>query len=204
MPESIQQKIITMIEDGYSPKQIIASNPRYNRYRTHIKQLFTHKRMKEGLKEMHNEWHICSFDISESLYTKWCNKFGKDSAYLCWDSRNHSFDRYGAQSTIFMKNFKGNIGYNNLLSMLDNYKSQLNFEYTDTYTLWDTCILTSSLPPEIVCCDIYGETITPLLRRLDTITYHYEEAGIANSFTMSAKDYRCLADLRCCAKHYKA
>lgn len=202
-------EITRLIKAGFTLSQIAKINPRYKRYRGNIKSEFYHWHLKEMplLKKMHNEWHICKSDTAIELYTEWCNKHGRDFVYLCSDSKDHSFDRYilkGIPPIVFMKNFMGSIKYTHLLNMLDRYKCRLDFEYSYTYTLWNTCIITSTMPPEKVYRDTDPQYLTaPLLRRLDTITYHYKEDGIDKAFTMPAEDYRDFSDLKCRAKSCK-
>ena len=206
IPKDIKDEIHEMLDNGRTPEQIMAVNPKYDTYRAYIAHLFMRKRRNEipALKKMRNEWHICSPDIEEQLCTEWCSIHAKDSVYVCSDSRNLSFDGYtGTQSSVFIKNFKGSIDYGNLMGMLDAYIDMLSFGYSDIYPLWDTCIITSPLPPEIICNDIYGSIVSPLLGQLYTITYHYKEAGMDDSYTMLADEYRCFADLKRLAENYK-
>ena len=204
IPKKVEDTIVGMIHNGHSLEKIILSNPKYILFQNDIEWIFVKMRLNEmrnKVKQPHNEYHICNTDISEKLYTEYCNKYGKNSIYLYSDYKNKGFDNYilkGAPSIVFMENFLGSINCKDLLIMLDNYINPIDCGYKDIYTLWDTCIIASPLPPEISSFD--SDMTAALLRRLDTITYHYKEDGTDKSFSIPAKDYTCLGYLKRLAK----
>lgn len=209
-----------LLENGCSPDEVVQAFPKYKKHMASITHAFINMHLKNAPihKDIHTEWHICSTDISKKLYEDYCNEYGQASFYRCSLSAHNAFDGYfakGAPPTLFISNYDGCMDYEQFLSFLDvDVMPRPDFMLAPDYRPWTTCIVTSALPPDEIymCPEPYyledyeqkrKNIAAPLLRRLDTITYHYKEAGIDKAFTMLAEDYRDFSDLKRRARRYK-
>jgi hypothetical protein len=102
-----------------------------------------------------------------------------------------------------MDEFKGNMRYGQLLTILDKYsRTQTHCRYANTYNLWTTCIITSIFPPDEVYASMVEDDkkdrdkIDQLLRRLDLIVYHYQQDGEYKTFSIPASEYKNYDDLK--------
>lgn len=228
IPESIKPKIIKMLQDGYSPEEIVQAEPKYEKYRIVIQFLCMRMLLKNKYpqyedgspyyRDNYSQWHICTPKITKTVYTELCNKYGKKAIYRCSVDKDNTLESYldaGAPPVLFVSNYKGTLDYAEFLSFLDEeIAPRWDIGINPSYQFWTTSIITSPLPPE----ELYLppqlspkkeykkqiESLTaPLLRRLDTITYHYKEDDIDKAFTMPAEDYRDFSDLKRRARRYK-
>lgn len=202
--------IENLLEMGVRPNDIMASNFRYRRYEKMIKAAFLNKRIQETplIKEtMSNEYHVGDSGSGKTYtYIQLCEMYSPDDVYLITDYENGGFDFYaelGAPSIIFLDEFKGNLRFGTLLTILDKYsRNQTHCRYGNTYNLWTKCVIASIYPPE----EVYGfmvedgkratDSIKQLLRRLDTITYHYKKGDEYLTYTISARKYTNYEDLK--------
>lgn len=72
----------------------------------------------------------------------------KSKIYHVTDYLNGGFDLYRGQPILFLDEFKGNIPYGVLLSILDKYKSQIHARYANIFALWNEVYIASIFPPE--------------------------------------------------------
>lgn len=109
----------------------------------------------------------------------------------------------GCPDILFIDEFKGNMRFNQLLSMLDKYsRNQTHAHYNNIYNLWTRTIITSVYPPEQVYTFMVDEerrgvdSIKQLLRRLDVIVYHYKQADEYKSYSIPVSEYIDYEDLK--------
>lgn len=201
--------IENLLELGVKPNDIMASNFRYRRYETMIKAAFMNRRIQETplTKDMINEYHVGDSGTGKTYsYIQLCEMHSPEDVYLITDYENGGFDFYaelGAPPIIFLDEFKGNLRFGTLLTILDKYsRNQTHCRYGNTYNLWTKCVIASIYPPE----EVYGfmvengkratDSIKQLLRRLDTITYHYKRGTEYLTYSISASDYTNYDDLK--------
>ena len=200
--------IADLIDKGDTPNEIM-ENFKYRRYEKMIKSAYIDKRIKDTpiIKDMHNEWHLGQSGSGKTFYyTKLCEKYSKEKVYMATDFENGGFDFYieqGAPPIIFMDEFKGNMRFSQLLTILDKYsRTQIHCRYTNTYCLWNSCIITSIFPPDEVYSMMVDDDkksrdkIEQLLRRLDLIVYHYIEDGKYKTYSIPASEYINYEDLK--------
>lgn len=105
---------------------------------------------------------------------------------------------------IVLDEFRGNMPYNTLLSMLDKYsRNQQHCRYANTYALWTSVYICTVYPPEQVYEFMVGEssqttdTFQQLMRRLNKIVYHYKNAaGEYKTFEMLPSEYKNANDMK--------
>lgn len=103
---------------------------------------------------------------------------------------------YEGQPILFMDEFKGGIRFQILLNLLDSYKVQLHCRYANSYALWTEVHISSIFPPEeayrfMVDADTRkDDPAEQLLRRIDTIVYHYRKDDAYATYSMPAVEYK--------------
>lgn len=202
-------EISELLEQGFTPQEIMSDSLRYRRYDRLIKSAYMDKRIRETplIKEMYNEWHVGESGSGKThYYYELCNKHTPESVYKMDDYQSGGFDNYveyGAPPILFMDEFKGDIQYGQLLSILDQYsRTQIHCRYCNTYSLWTHCVITSIFPPDEAYKIMVGydkrekDTIEQLMRRLNTIVYHYKQDGEYKTFSIPASEYAGYEDLK--------
>lgn len=199
-------EIEELLEQGATPQEIFAESFRYRKYEKMIKSEFLSRRIRETplVKEMWNEYHWGESGTGKTYtYIKLCEKYSDDEVYLCNDYSNSSgsaggFDFYSNNPAkiIILDEFRGNIAYSQLLSILDVYsRNQQHCRFQNTYNLWTSVIICSIYPPEKLYSNMvdYGDrcidSIQQLLRRLNLIVYHYKKDDEFKTFSMPASEY---------------
>jgi len=199
--------IAQLIADGNTPEQIYSINFRYRRYERMIKSAYLSKRINETplVKTMNNEWHWGPSGSGKTYhYVKLCEQLSPDEVYLCSDYANSSgsaggFDFYAntPAKVVVLDEFRGNMEFSQLLSMLDVYsRNQQHCRYQNTYNLWESVIICTIYPIE----EMYNlmvpferrntDSFKQLQRRINTIVYHYvNDKGEYKTFSLPAKDY---------------
>ena len=124
-----------------------------------------------------------------------------DNVYLMNDYTGGGLDLYQGEKILFLDEFRGQLRYSVLLNMLDGYRTQVHCRYTNVYALWTEVHITSVLPPEMVYNKMVTEnkdvdTLKQLMRRINTIQYHYRQSGEYLTYEMDAMDYVDYATLK--------
>ncbi len=199
-------EIEELLNDGLSPNEIFDTSFRYRKYEKMIKAAYLAKRIKETPleKKMYNEYHWGESGTGKTYtYIKLCEQYSSDEVYLCNDYSNSSgsgggFDFYidNPAKIIVLDEFRGNIPYQQLLSILDVYsRNQQHCRYRNTYNLWTSVIICSIFPPETAYQMMVNgaqqetDTMQQLMRRLNVIVYHYKKDGEYKTFEMPASEY---------------
>lgn len=206
------EEIEQLLNNGATPEEIFETAFRYRKYEKMIKADFLARRIKETplVKDMWNEYHWGRSGSGKTYtYIKLCEKY-PDEVYLCNDYANSGasgggFDFYSSNPAkiVILDEFRGNIPYAQLLSLLDVYsRNQQHCRYQNVYNLWTSVVICSIYPPEKVYSFMVDDTqknvdsIQQLLRRLNVIVYHYiNKDGKYRTFRMPAKDYVNASDM---------
>jgi len=215
------EEIEELLNDGATPEQIFEASFRFRKYEKMIKSDYLARRIKETplMKDMYNEYHWGKSGSGKTFtYIKLCEEYSPSEVYLCNDYANSGasgggFDFYTVNPTkiVVLDEFRGNIPYSQLLSLLDVYsRNQQHCRFQNTYNLWNSVIICSIYPPEQVYSFMVDDlekstdSIKQFLRRLNVIAYHYiNKEGKYRTFKMPACDYISAEDMIQRAREYE-
>lgn len=200
------EEIDQMLEDGLNPSQILDSLPfSYRRYERDIRAKFFALRGKETPPKRNVSviWHVGESGTGKSYtYTELCKQHGEEDVYLLTDYETGGFDLYCGEPILFMDEFKGSMKFQQLLNYLDGYKIQIHCRYANARALWTEVHITSVYPPDEVYSFMVDtdkqdrDRLTQLLRRIDTIVYHYKENGEYKTLSIPGAEYINYDDLK--------
>ncbi len=199
----IFEQIGLLLDEGLKPAEIIEHNFAYRRYEKLIKSEYLARRIKNTplIKDMHVEWHFGASGTGKSFeYIKLCEQYSPEDIYFCNDFENGGFDLYlesGAPSILFIDEFKGNMRFSTLLSILDHYsRAQTHARFLNTYNLWTTVVVTSVYPPDEAYNFMVDESnrrtdsFEQLLRRINKIVFHFKDVDEFKTVSVDGKDYK--------------
>ena len=164
-----------MLNNGATPEEIFETSFRYRKYEKMIKADYLARRIKETplVKDMWNEYHWGRSGSGKTYtYIKLCEKY-PDEVYLCNDYANSGasgggFDFYSSNPAkiVILDEFRGNIPYAQLLSLLDVYsRNQQHCRYQNVYNLWTSVVICSIYPPE----KVYSFMVDDTQKSIDSI-----------------------------------
>jgi len=193
--------MMDLINEGVTPRQILWEHMDWRKYEKYIRDAFYEKNNRETpfLREIKIIWHVGATSTGKSYVMQKLveNKdFGEDSFYLYNDYEGGGLDFYNGEKILILDEFRGQLKYSILLSMLQGYKSQFHARYTNIFGLWNTVHITSVMPPELCYAKMVSDnqdidTIGQLMRRITTIVYHYKDSnGNYLEFECPIKDYK--------------
>lgn len=198
-----------LLDEGYTPSEIMNLSFRYRKYETMIKSAFADKLKSETptKKEIHREWHFGDSGTGKTYYYETlCKQYGPEEIFFTGYIGTGWLDGYmeaGAPSILFIDEFKPIGSWQELLNVLDIYSwRQIHARYQNIYPLWNNVVITSVYPPEEAYRHMVKnelkriESKNQLMRRLDTIVYHYIENGVYKEYRMPASDYVDCDDLK--------
>jgi len=195
-----------LINNGYTPSQIMDMSISYRRYEKLIRDAFFSKRNKETpfVRDVMVYWHVGESGSGKSYCSsEILTKRGEDSMYFVSEYENGFLDRYNGEPVLFMDEFRaGRISYSQLLAILDKYKTQIHARYTNVYALWSEVHITSVLPPEDVYKKMVQEnqdkdTLLQLKRRINFIIYHWKDNSCNyHQYLLLMADYRNYDELK--------
>jgi len=171
-----------LLEQGKTPNEIFDMNISYRRYEKMIKDAYFRKRWKEtpAIRKITVYWHLGKSGTGKSYeMIKLMQEKGSEGVYLITDYDN-GFDKYGGEKVLFMDEFRGQIKYTQLLTILDVYRAQIRCRYTNVYALWEEVHITSVMHPEEIYKKMVTEnrkvdTIEQLIRRIDYVVLHKKQ-----------------------------
>lgn len=172
-----------MISQGLKPSEILDLDIKYRRYEKYIKDAYFAKKRKETplLRDVNVEWHFGKTGTGKSYsYVNLCDTYGRDEVYVVSDYESGFLDNYSGQKVLFLDEFRNQIPYGKLLSMLDSYTREYHARYSNVVGLWDMVVITSPYAPEQVYKQLVKDNTrtdaqAQLMRRLNSIVYHYKD-----------------------------
>lgn len=191
-------KIGAYINEGLSPAEIMAINIKYRKNEKLIRDAYFAKRAAETpfLRDVYVEWHCGESGTGKTFFVQdLIEAYGENEVYFLSDYDSGGLDKYNGEKILFLDEFRGQIRFNTLLSMLQGYKSQFHARYTNIVGLWSEVYIASVLPPEQVykkmvsSDDRENDSIKQLFRRIDKIVYHYKDGGDYKDYPLDMKDY---------------
>jgi hypothetical protein len=186
-----------LLNQGKTPNEILSMSLSYRRFDRIIREAYYQNRASETppIRDIAVYWHVGASGSGKSYeYVKLTEESSEDNVYMVSDYA-HGFDKYNGQPIIFMDEFRGQMPYALLLSLLGGYKVQVPCRYTNVYSLWNEVHITSVLAPEHVYQKMVQEnqfldSIDQLKRRISFVVYHYIENDEYKKLEVPMKDYQ--------------
>lgn len=185
-------EVKSLIDDGLTPIQILNTNPNYYRISGHIDKMFYNKKLAETpcIREVVVYWHYGATGTGKTRqgYLNMTEK-GREGVYITSAENEHPFDRYVAQSELWIDELRQNSPYftfARLLGVCDVYTADVSARYNDNLMLWKEVHITSPLLPWEVYDNLRHkqDKLNQLLRRIKYYVYHYkDENGEIQKYT---------------------
>lgn len=201
--------IESLLDEGNSPKAILARGAFMHKYRHVIRSAYYAKRLAETppYRNVNVVFHTGPSGSGKSHeYVKLVEEFGADNVYLLTDYANGAtggFDGYNGEPILFMEEFKGNIPFSLFLQLLDGYPVDIHSRYSNCRALWNTVIIASIYGIEELYRNMVAEgdrardNLAQVLRRINTYVYHFKTAdGSFHQYSMPASEYENYYNLR--------
>lgn len=191
-----------MINQGLKPSEIFDLDIKYRRYEKLVRDAYYAKKVKETplLREVNVAWHFGKTGTGKSYtYIALCEEYGRDEVYVVSDYESGYLDNYVGQKVLFLDEFRMQIPYGKLLSMLDSYTREFHARYSNVYGLWEKVVITSPYAPEqayerMVKDSTRIDAQAQLMRRIDDIIYHYKDGEDYKTRTYITETYTCAED----------
>lgn len=200
------EEIGNLIEDGYSPDQIMQENFAYRRYERMIRSAYFSKRKRETPTKRDVKIHYLVGESGSGksyTYVTLCEEQGEDDIFFLTDYDGGGFDTYCGEPVLFMDEYKGQFPFGTLLTITDVMKAQVHARYTNVTAIWSEVYITSVFPPEelykkMVVEDIRGrDKQQQLMRRITDITYCFiDTAGEYQKYTVPMGQYTDYDELK--------
>lgn len=203
-------KIGAYITEGLRPNEIMSINIKYRKHDKIIRDAYFAKCSADTpfLREMYVEWHCGESGSGKTYFIKdLIDAYGEEEIYFVSDYEAGGLDKYNGEKVLFLDEFRGQIRFNTLLSMLQGYKSQFHARYTNIVGLWTKVFITSPLPPEQVykkmvsLDDRENDSMKQLFRRINKVVYHYKDGAEYKTYEQDMKEYTSYKDLKSLSGH---
>lgn len=181
--------IEVLLLSGKTPKEILSEKFSYYKYEKMIKQAYYDKRLRET--PLKRDIEVIVHTGESGTGKSYCmTTLNENEFYLMTDYKGGGLDAYNGEPTLFMDEFRGQIPYNELLTMLNGYKAPVHARYTNAYCLWNTVHITSVIPPdEWYKNDNIRDTYEQLRRRITKIVYHWKDENGFHSYEKPFSEY---------------
>lgn len=220
------EQIRMAIESGLSWREVVRLDDNYydNRYMTMIKNMYFDKRLQETAykREVAVHWLFGGSGSGKTGITiDLVELHGEEQVYVVSDY-DHPLDDYAGEPILVLNEFRGQIPYGRLLTMLEGYKVRLSARYTNIVSLWTEVYICTVMTPEQVFSKMISKSeeltdpIGQLLGRIKDISYCYKvnratgtkhdrEGELAEfyRFTVEGKQYRALKSGVMCGSKYE-
>ena len=171
-----------LIDEGKTPNEIFDISLSYRRYEKMIRDAYYRKREKETpfIRDIKVYWHVGLAGSGKTFVANdLIEKYGMDNVYFNADYDNGYLDRYSGEKVLFLDEFRGQIRFSTLLSMLQGYKQQFHARYSNITGLWTEVHISTVYPPELCYSKMVTEHtdvdhMQQLLRRITEIVYHWK------------------------------
>lgn len=165
-----------LIEQGKTPKEILNVDPNFYPLEAYINKMFYNKRLEETPFQRPVKT-VVHTGATGSGKTYFATKLVREETYVGTDYSNGCtalLDGYTAQKNLFLDEFRGQIPYNMLLTMLNGYTHDVHARYNNKYMLWENVHITSVIPMEQwYNPDNIRDTYEQLQRRVSEVVFHF-------------------------------
>ena len=162
-----------LVDNGLRPQEILDTNPNFYRLESYIQRMYFAKRRRETPIKREIEV-IVHLGVSGSGKSHVMTELDEGNMFLATDYSTAMLDHYGGEDVLFMDEFRGQIPYNQLLTLINGYRVQGHARYDNVLSLWKTVHITSVIPiEEWYNNDNIRDTFEQLLRRCSKIMFHF-------------------------------
>jgi len=185
------------INNGMTPNEIMSMSLSYRKYEKMLRDAFYNKRANETpfKRNIIVTWHYGESGSGKS-YTavKLIEEHGEEKLYFVGEYER-GFDKYNGEPILFLDEFRGQLKYEQMLSLTGGYKQQIYARYANVVGLWNEIHITSIFPPEVLYQSMVQnyrtiDTYKQLSRRISIVVYHYlSENGEYCSHEMPMSEY---------------
>lgn len=189
-----------LICSGYTPTQIFAISISYLRYEKLIRAAFWQKKIDDtpAFREITVSWHIGESGTGKShTYLDLIDKYGRDRVYMVSDYDSGFLDSYEAEPVLFLDEYRGQLRYATLLSILGGYTTQIHCRYKNVYMVWNEVHITSVKTPEEVYQNLIADdseqkidTYEQLRRRINYIVYHWKDCSGFHEYQIPMNEFQ--------------
>lgn len=191
--EDIEQ----MLKDGIHPNDILLKSLKYERYSSMITQHYYRHKLKAAPVERDIKvyWHVGPSGCGKTHVLHQLKSEHVDDVYLVSNYQTGYLDNYIGESILFLDEFRGQIPFSTLLTMLQGYTSYFHARYHNIAGLWTEVHITSVFPPErlykkmVDAVDQDIDTIEQLKRRITGIFYHWKNEQEYFNYYCEMQDY---------------
>jgi hypothetical protein len=199
-----------LIREGMNPNQIVLACPKLARFENMVEVLYAAyvKASVPSYRKVKVTWHLGMPGSGKTYtYIDLCRRYGEDNVYLVSCTTKHPWDGYNetCKKIVLDELRPSTFSTGELLTILDGYKTMLGARYRDRLANWDEVHVTSVVPPEAFFpsdggSDTSHDTVDQLMRRIDSIVYHYVDNSLKGAekykrLEIDPDDYRGLEDL---------
>lgn len=180
-------EVSKLLDAGYKPAEIFELDIRYRRFDKIIRDEYFDRSVRNAplMRDVYCEWHFGATGTGKSYtYIDLCNIFGKDDVYVVNDYDSGFLDTYSGQKILFLDEFRCQIPYSKLLSMLDCYVREFHARYSNVKGLWQMVYIASPYSPEqcyknlVSMTDNHVDALAQLMRRINKIVYHFRDKNV--------------------------
>lgn len=205
-------RIEEMLDEGYTPSEIMAESFAYRKYSRMIKEAFFQKRAANTpiKRDVYVEWHCGESGSGKTnVLLGLVEAYGENEVYYVTDYEFGGMDFYEGQKVLFLDEFRGQLRFSTLLSMLHEYKGQVRCRNMNCMGLWSIVYITSPLPPEQVykkmvnADDRENDSMKQLFRRINTIVYHWKDGKEYKEFRLPMEQYHRYEELKALAGNHE-
>lgn len=167
------ETIKDLIDSGMTPQAVLDTNANFYRLENFIRKMYFDKRKKETPVKRDVEV-VVHTGVAGSGKSNTMTKIDENNMFIATDYSTALFDNYCGEEHLFMDEFRGQMPYNQLLTVLDGYKVPVHARYSNVLSVWNYIHITSVVPLEDwYCNDNIRDTLEQLKRRVTKIVFHF-------------------------------
>lgn len=209
--KNIFNEIDGLLLSGKRPADIYAMHPKYAFYANSIERTYMARKQTSvpAWRDLTVIYHTGKEGSGKSWNRmKYEESCPEDIHVVSGMNWNHPWDAYSGQKIVFFDEFRSQIKYNELLTLLDGYRLELPARYGNKFAAWEVVEIASVIPPELLYFkEAIGSTkeqevarldnVRQLMRRITEIQYHYKNPYLEGdeqyqylTFTPDEWDYK--------------
>lgn len=194
-----------LIEQGLKPNEIMDMNIAFRRYSGMIRDAYFYNAYKNmgTHREVNVVWHVGDSGSGKTYTYVRLEEEHPGDVYLASSYSTGWLDMYQGESILVLDEFRGQVPYSVLLSLLQGYRQQFHARYANIYGLWKEVHVCSILAPDQVYKrmvpeeDRYADPFDQLRNRINDIVYHYKDKkGEYKQYVLPMAKYESMTQLR--------